>query len=140
MAEAMKKTNASSRPTRASIDEFELVAAQLQLLHVELQGLAKGKGNDALNAFKLTLLNNLLTRANALLGEKYAAIQGFVQFDSENLPSISDAIIVVSQYLGALEKYRSDNIAVKPGGTWCWVIGGEITSIRTPAPAKLDRR
>ena len=87
------------------VDEFELIYSQLERLHSELQSLAKGKANDALNQFKLSMLNNLLIRANSLLGATYEAIAGFEKFDAEQLPSTSDALFVVSQYLGALRNY-----------------------------------
>jgi len=112
------------------VDEFELICSQLERLHAELQGLAKGKGNDALNQFKLSLLGSLLRRANDLLGFRYEAIAGFVEFEPEQLPSTSDALVVVSQYLGALEKLRADNIYQRYN-LWYWMIDGIESDMRT---------
>lgn len=125
--------------SREQVDEFELVYSQLERFHTELVGMAKGKGNDALNTFKLTLLNNLLRRANVLLGAKYQAIEGFKEFDPGQLPSVSDALVVVSQYLGSLEKYRADYI-VSEYSAWYWVIDGKQSEVRTAPPVKLGKR
>lgn len=123
---------------RVQVDEFELVHYQLERFHAELQGLSKGKGNDALNNFKLTLLNNLLVRAHDLLGSRYEAIADFKIFDAEQLPSTSDALLVVSQYLGALEKLRADNIGQKYA-SWYWMIDGVLSDVRAAPPAKLRK-
>lgn len=122
--------------SREEVDEFDLVESQLVRFHAELGGLAKGKANDALSTFKLGLLNALLMRANEILGTKYEAVAGFKQFDEAQLPSSSDALVVVSQYLAALEKWRSDNV-VASRGTWYWVIDGEESDIRAAPPARL---
>ena len=135
----MAKGQSTGILTRAQVDEFELVSAQLERFHAELLGIAKGKGNDALNAFKLGLLNNLLLRANVLLGKQYEAVVGFQSFDPEALPSSSDALLVVSQYLGALEKLRTDNLTIS-AGFWQWRIDGEASGIRAAPPAKLGKK
>ena len=116
-----------------------MVASQLERFQGELQVLAKGKGTDVLNRFKLDMLNILLRRANVLLGTKYAAIVGFTEFDPDQLPSTSDTVLVVSQYLGALEKLRTDNI-YNEYATWYWMIGGQKSASRTAAPAKLGKK
>lgn len=135
----MARTRKNMGVTRDQVDEFELVASQLERFHAELKGTRGGKSHDALSDFKLTLLNNLLTRANELLGEQYVAIPGFTQFDLELLPSTSDALLVVSQYLGALEKLRADNVATDYGA-WYWVIDGSTSEVRTGPPTKLVKK
>ncbi len=122
------------------VSEFEIVQNQLERFLGELHILAKGKPNEVINNFKLSLLNNLLQRSNVLLGKRYTAVTGFVQFESELLPSISDALLVVSQYLGALEKLRTDNIGQKSGVVWSWRINGVLSEIRTPPPAKISKK
>lgn len=134
-----KGANISNTLSRAVVDEFELVTSQLERLYGDFQGIAKGKGNDAVNTFKLNLLNTLLSRANKLLGSSYEAVRGFEQFDSEQLPSTSDALIIVSQYLGALEKMRSDNIEPL-AGTWYWRLPEGERRVRTASPAKLVKK
>ncbi len=135
----MAKAKKSSGLNRAQVDVFEMVTAQLERFYSDLQLTSKGKGHDALNQFKLTVLNNLVSRANTLLGEQYEAVPGFSTFDADSLPSASDALVIVSQYLGALEKLRSDNID-QDFGAWYWVIDGSTSNVRAAPPSKLARK
>lgn len=125
--------------TSEQVDEFEIVQNQLDRFRSELQLLAKSKANDAINTFKLSLLNKLLGRANILLGTRYTAVADFSEFDPSQLPSNSDAVLVVSQYLGALEKLRADSIEPQ-GGVWYWRVNGELSKIRTSVPEKLMKK
>jgi len=51
---------------RKQIDEFEALQGQLQAFHEEMASLVKKSPNDALNKFKLGLVNSVLKKANAL--------------------------------------------------------------------------
>lgn len=134
-----KRRQDPSGLNREQVDEFEFIYTQLERFHVELHSLTRGKGNEALNNFKISLLNNLLGRAHRLLGPRYEAIAGFEEFDAEQLPSASDALVVVSQYLGALEKLRTDNIE-QQYAKWYWIIDGVQSEVRTAPPAKLGKK
>jgi len=60
----------------------------------------------------------------------------FNQFEADNLPSNSDVVVMISQYINSLEKLRADNI--KPSlGHWYWVVDGKISDIRTAEPKKI---
>ena len=50
---------------KTQIDEFETLQGQLQSFHDEMNGLVRKTPNDALNKFKLGLVNSILTKANA---------------------------------------------------------------------------
>src|SRR5256885_6816099 len=94
---------------RSEVAEFETVHAQLRGLYEEIQKLANKQPNDALNKFKLTVVNNLLRRTNLFLG-KAIALQDFTEFSEELVPTNSDVLVVLSQYLTYLEKFRADHI------------------------------
>jgi hypothetical protein len=49
---------------RADIDTFEKLKAQLDGLYQEMSVLAKKSPNDAVNAFKIKLVNATLERCN----------------------------------------------------------------------------
>lgn len=137
---ASKKTPTRPRaamPRQLDIDEFEAVDAQITSARDELLVLVKKSPHDPLSKFKLSLVNGLIARANALLvSEKPLA--DFEQFDTEQIPSASDAVIVLGQYLAALENLRARNITSKHGA-WYWAIGGVISERRTYIPRKLER-
>lgn len=136
---AKSKRGSKTSLSREEIDEFELVSSQLARFHSELQLLSKGKGLETMNEFKLQILNGLLRRANALLGSRYKPIVGFDEFSAVQLPSVSDATVVLSQYIGALEKLRADHIAEEMG-SWYWILDGEVSDLETERPHKLGRR
>jgi len=119
-----------------NIDEFEAVEAQLSSVREELLVLVKKSPHDALSAFKLSLVNGLLRRANALLGAGERPLASFDQFEADTLPSCSDVVIVLGQYLAALENLRARNVVLKHGH-WYWQVRGKETSRRTYAPRKL---
>ncbi|WKZ47443.1 MAG: hypothetical protein QY306_16645 [Anaerolineales bacterium] len=117
------------------VSEFEQVQTQLQGFYKEISGFATKKPDDAINTFKLKLINQVLKRANALLSKR-KPFSDFNQFASDNLPSNSDVVVVISQYINSLEKIRADNIESR-SGYWFWVIDGEISDIRTAEPKKI---
>ena len=131
------KSEGRNRMTKKEIDEFETVQGQLDSLHGEITTLVKKNPNDLLNKFKLGLINSVLKRANAFLGKKWRPFGSFEQFDEDAMPSTSDVLMVISQYLSALEKLRADNIAQK-GLRWIWLCSDSADDIRTAQPKKLE--
>ncbi len=72
--------------------------------------LARKSPNDAVNAFKIGLVNSTLRQCNALFGKKYLPFEDFAEFSQDELPSNSDVAFVVSQYKECAERLRADNI------------------------------
>jgi hypothetical protein len=120
---------------KGQIDEFERLQGQLQSFYDEMNMLAKKSPNDALNKFKLRLVNSALVKANAFLGNERKPFDDFEQFDDTALPSTSDVLILVSQYLAAFEKLRAENIRTEGYG-WYWKGPDEIP---TAPPKKLKQ-
>lgn len=105
---------------KSDIDIFERLQGQLQSFHQELVVLVKKSPNDALNKFKLSLINALLDNANEFLLEN-RPFNDFTCFDETSMPSNSDVLLIVSQYLSAFEKVRADNIH-RSRGYWAWEV------------------
>ena len=107
-------SHGSSRPEskvkKSDVHLFEKVAAQLTALRDELAILSKSKPDNPLNAFKLEFVNEKLAEANTILVGDYKPFGSFTAFDSENLPSNSDVVLVLSQYLTCLERWRSAHV------------------------------
>lgn len=121
---------------RLDVEKLEKATGQLEGLHKEICLLAKKSANDGLNIFKLRILNSALIAANEILGIGYKPIEGFDQFDLDDLPSNSDATMVLTAYLEELERYRADNIAQVTGSHWKYILeNGE--HIRTAPPKKI---
>jgi hypothetical protein len=120
---------------KREIDEFEILQGQLRSFSEDLNTLAKKSPNDLLNEFKLGLVNSVLQKANTFLGNTRKPFPDFEQFENAALPSNSDVLVMVSQYLSAFEKLRTENIT-RTSTSWFWVIDGERDSSRRTAPPK----
>jgi hypothetical protein len=120
------------------VQEFERLQGQLEGLHAEMQTLSRKSPNDLLNPFKLNLVNSVLKAANSLLNNKYRPFEDFSVFPEEQLPSNSDVMLILNQYLAAFETLRADNI-VNRMGTWYWETT-QPSTIRTGAPLKISKK
>ncbi|MBT1699466.1 hypothetical protein KK083_21390 [Fulvivirgaceae bacterium PWU4] len=99
--------------TAERIKQFEKVSGQLEAFHSEIGALSQKFQNDALNKFKLSLVNQVLIEANAILGDTYRPFPGFQSFDADQLPSNSDVVLVIAQYIQCMENLRVENIQSK---------------------------
>lgn len=118
------------------LEQFEKLIGQLRGLHEELGLLAKKSPNDAVNAFKLRLINKVIASANRTLGLGYLPFDDFEAFDTDDMPTNSDVTLVLAQYLEESERYRSDNVE-QYRGVWWYVVDGERSDVRTSAPSKV---
>jgi hypothetical protein len=121
---------------RNQIDIFEKLDVQLHGLHEEITALSKKTPNDAVNKFKLKLINKVLSDSNLLLSNKYRPFESFEAFVEEDMPSNSDVALVLLQYLNCMEKLRADNIS-EDYEEWYWIADKKQTNIRTSPPNKI---
>lgn len=89
--------------------EFRKVQEQIEALHSEIDKLAKKDPNGAINKFKLAFINEVLTKANAILTEEYLPFAQFRTFDVESVPSNSDVLLVLSQYMSSFQRKSVDD-------------------------------
>lgn len=121
---------------RKQVDKLEMVIGQLNSLHSELLLLSKKAPNDAVNVFKLKFINATLSSCNQLFGAKYRPYEDFDQFSVDDVPSTSDVVFMISQYLQSVEKMRSDHIK-QEYGDWYYDIEDSEEEVRTGPPAKI---
>ncbi len=114
--------------TAADVVMFEKLVAQLRGLRDEIGILSKSKPDNALNVLKLEFVNEKLTDANKLLVDDFKPFASFTLFDLEKLPSNSDVVLALSQYLVCLERWRCAHVYYdKTEYKWCWrVSDGDI--------------
>jgi hypothetical protein len=125
--------------TREDVERFEKVNGQLEGVYEEITSLSKKSPNDGVNKFKLQLINRILDEANAILDHKHKPFNDFSSFDEDTLPSNSDVVFILAQYLSGMENKRTENIAQK-NPMWYWIIDGAVSTEKTPPPKKLNRR
>lgn len=124
---------------KADVENLEKLTGQLNSLHAEVTALAKKSPSDAVNGFKLSLINKVLELGNQILGEKYRPFSDFEAFNSDDLPSTSDVAMVIGQYIEEAERFRSDNI-VFSSGWWYYRVDGKQSDIRSAPPSKIGRK
>ena len=119
---------------KENIDKFEKLHFQIKNIYSELGILSKKSPDSAINKFKLKFVNQLLTQANTLLDEQYKPFADFDLFEEEDIPSNSDVVLVLSQYIQCLEKLKMDNVKML-SGNWYWIIPNSKEQIKTTHPS-----
>lgn len=119
------------------METLEKTIGQLKSIYDEVTLLSKKSQNDGVNKFKLGMINNVLRTANLVLGDKYKPMEGFLEFDDDDVPSNSDVAFVLSQYLVEIERFRTDNVTYSDY-KWVYLIDKKPSSIL--ADAKTRRK
>ena len=102
------------------VDRFEKARAHIKQLHNEVSVLSKSKPDNAVNKFKLGFINEKLAEANELLTGDFKPFKDFEVFDVDQMPTNSDVVMVLSQYLDGLEAWRSSRIHHVSGFGHAW--------------------
>lgn len=85
------------------------VLDQLEGLHVELSFLSRKKPDDAVNEFKLVMINEVLAEANMILDDNHRPFNDFRLFDNDNIPTNSDVVLILAQYIKCFTRQRYFN-------------------------------
>ena len=129
--------------SKEDVERLEKLVGQLQGLYAEIGTLAKKSPNDAVNSFKLRLINRVLEMGNEVLGEKYKPFNDFDKFDPDDAPSTSDVTMVIAQYMEESERFRSDNVtndSFNGSYGWYYVVAGKAIDIPSGPPTKIGRK
>ncbi len=98
--------SSDSVPTDAQVEAFDRVQPMLVALHRELSELSKKKQEGVLNELKVRHVNRLLTAVKATLGSDPSTV--FLELlDEETLPENSDAVLILGQWLAAMQQFKS---------------------------------
>lgn len=107
--------------TEEKVQQFEKVIGVFSELFKELKELGKKKPDMTLSAAKVKLINRLLDDVRVTLSDapdaKYLDI-----LDDDTLPQYSDAILILSQYEGALKSFKERHYGYRNGHGTTWVI------------------
>ena len=105
-------------------DLFDKTEDQIDGMYNEISILSKKKPDGPINKFKLKLINNLLKQANELMGDHYLPFDNFSEFDEDDIPSASDVVLILSQYMKSMDKFRYDHTQFSKG-TCYWIFDDE---------------
>lgn len=127
---------------REKVRLFEKTEAQLEGFFEEIGNISKKKPDDAINKFKLGFVNQMLETANTLLGDEYRPFPDFDKFDVDTLPTSSDVVTMLSQYLRSMDTFRKDYTNMN-GGWYYWNLPAEgedePESIRAKRPKNFSK-
>lgn len=70
----------------------------------EMKDMSKKAPNDTLRSLKVTSLNRILTRSKKLF-EDEPSVEFLDLLDGDDLPSNSDTVLIMSQYVAAFSEY-----------------------------------
>jgi hypothetical protein len=126
--------------TNDEVEALERLIVQLSGLHAEISQLAKKSPNDALNAFKLKLVNKVIAAGNAILPNGYRPFEDFEQFDTDDMPTNSDVTMILTQYMEQSERYRSDNVMRDDDYEWVYKVNGRASKIKAAEPTKVGAK
>ncbi|WP_308585395.1 hypothetical protein [uncultured Desulfovibrio sp.] len=122
--------------TKNDVVLFEKIFTKLKSLLKEIQVLASKKPNDAINKFKLGLINEVIIEANNFLGMNNLPLDGFTNFDDDSIPTNSDVSMVLNLYIDRFELLKSYITKFTKGAWYYNTTDG--SAIRSSAPAKLQ--
>ena len=115
------------------IEKFEKLHIQIKDMYAELSVLSKKSPDGAINKFKLKFINQLIETANQFLGDIYKPFDDFEKFDENDMLYNSDVVMIISQYIKCLERFKYDNV-VRRSGNWYWNLSNVKEDIKTSSP------
>ena len=123
MKQPVKKSVAKKKKTTGEqIKLYSTVSPLLLAAFNEVKEFSKKKQDDQLNLKKVKMINRLLEKAKVVL-ENEPTVDFLDMLDEDDLPTNSDAVLTMSQYISAMEKFHSDHFhsnswEIDGGGEW----------------------
>ena len=121
---------------KKEVESFEKIEAQLRKMYEEISMLSKKKQDDAINEFKLEIINKIIEECNKIL-KNDKPFEDFEKFNEALIPSNSDIVVILSQYIGCFEKVRSENTVENMVNEFFWLIDNKQSSIRSSPPKQI---
>lgn len=113
MKNNMKKSEVNL-PSNAEVNQFLMLRVLAEGLYNEMKDLTKKSPNETLNAFKIKSLNRVLSPIKEILKDQPTAL--FLDIlDESSLPTNSDVVIILSQYLAAMKKFEDRYYRIDSG-------------------------
>jgi hypothetical protein len=93
----------------AIAQQFDPLEVQLQSFYSEITAISSKKPDNPINKFKLNFINQTFENVNKVLGDDYLPFPDFRQFDENDLPTASDVVMMLAQYLKCMDRFYSDH-------------------------------
>ena len=99
------ETNNESLPTQDEVKMFDILYPMIKGDLEEIRELSKKKQDEPLNELKVKIINKKLKKAKSILKNE-TTIEFLDLLNEETLPTNSDAVLQISQFINALKKFR----------------------------------
>jgi hypothetical protein len=117
-----RKSGSSDVTSEEKASQYDAIMPLLEAMFREFQELSKKKPDGALSKSKVKIANRLLADVFAILdGEPNRAYLD--QFDEDDLPQNSDAVLMLSQTVAAMERFK-DKYYGGSDAAFGWAIAG----------------
>ncbi|MDN3686791.1 hypothetical protein [Cyclobacterium jeungdonense] len=100
-----KKKDNSKYPTEAEIEKYKMLSELIDSLIAETKELSKKKPDEALNKLKIKMINRVLDQLKEIL-KTQPTIEFLDLLDENELPSNSDAVLILGQFRAAMDRFR----------------------------------
>lgn len=88
------------------VDQYELITPLFIRMYSDVQELTKKKQDGVLSKTRIAMINRLLDSALALLKDE-PSISFLDRLDEDVVPQNADAMLVVGQYVSALQAFKA---------------------------------
>jgi len=121
----MKQPTRKAIAVKKTVDEqiklYETISPLLDSAFNEIKEFSKKKQDEPLNLKKVKKINRLLEKAKVVL-KCEPTVEYLDMLDEDDLPSNSDAVLTMSQFISAMRKFRKDHYH---SNEWDFDLGGD---------------
>ena len=108
--------------TQEQTDAWDVTMPLLKAMFGEFKELSKKKPDGAVSRGKISVVNRLLERCRMVLDEE-RSIEFLDLLDEDDVPQHSDVVLMLSQYVAAMEQFHSRYFGYSTGeGSHRWSV------------------
>lgn len=106
-------------PSNSNIEKFEMLDKLVDSIYLEMKEFSKKKPDEPLNKFKVKSVNRVLEQVKDILTNE-PTLEFLDLLDDETLPSNSDSILILGQFMAAMKQFHSKYWQREPGVGFRW--------------------
>lgn len=101
-------------PSNADVEKFEMLDKLVDSIYLEMKEFSKKKPDEPLNKFKVKSVNRVLEQVKDILSNE-PTLEFLDLLDDQTLPSNSDSILILGQFMAAMKQFHSKYWQREPG-------------------------
>ncbi len=121
-----KTKNNDLLPTLENVNKFDMLYPMLVSDLNEIRELSKKKQDEPLNKFKVKIINKKLEQIRSILSNE-PTNEYLELLDEDTFPSNSDAVLMISQFIQAMEQFKTNYFTEDSYGSDFGILGGHYS-------------